>query len=176
MERLKQYIKELSGSDKNMAEILDEKRIKETKRIREQEQQLIRMKMDQLISDEEFLAQRSILTGRLSDLESQGTCDIMSPEQAEATLDIIAKPAFDLGGLWQTSSAQTRRRFQQWAFPGGYVYGRIGTAQRGRLFSLFSTSAGSDTSLVHPTGYSWNQLAKEIVEFAAILQESTKIN
>jgi DNA invertase Pin-like site-specific DNA recombinase len=176
MERVKQYIKELSDNDKNIAEILDEKRIRETKRISEQEQQLIRMKMDQLISDEEFLAQRSILTARLSDLESQGTCDAMSPEQAETTLDIIIKPALDLGGLWQAASAQVRRRFQQWAFPVGYVYGRIGTAQRGRLFSLFSTSAGSDTSLVHPTGYSWNQLAKEIIEFATILQESTEIN
>lgn len=175
MERLKQYIKELSDSDKNIGKILDEKRIRETKRIREQEQQLIRMKMDQLISDEEFLAQRSILTGRLSALESQGACNAMSPEHAEATLDIITKPALDLGGLWQASSAQTRRRFQQWAFPAGYVYGGIGTAQKGRLFSLFSTSAGSDTSLVHPAGYSWNQLAKEIVEFAAILEESTKI-
>jgi hypothetical protein len=134
-----------------MAVILDEKRIRETKRIREQEQQLIRMKMDQLINNEEFLVQRSILTERLSDLGPRGGRDAMSPEQVAATLDIVTKPALDLGGFWQTASAQIRRRFQQWAFPVGYVYGRIGTAQRGRLFSLFSTSAGTNTSLVlHP--------------------------
>jgi hypothetical protein len=176
MERVKQYIEEISGSDNSMTKIINEKRIRETKRIREQEQQLIRMKMDQLISNEEFLIQRSILTERLSDLGSQETLNAMSPEQAAATLDSISNPILDLGGFWQTASVQIRRRFQQWALPVGYVYGRIGTAQRGRLFSLISTSAGSNTREVHLTGDSWNQLAEEITEFAMILQESTENN
>jgi DNA invertase Pin-like site-specific DNA recombinase len=176
LDRLKRYIEELSDSDKSMAVILDEKRLRETKRIREQEQQLIRMKMDQLINNEEFLAQRSILTERLSDLGPRGGPDAISSEQVAATLDIVTKPVLDLGGLWQAASTQIRRRFKQWAFPGGYVYGRIGTAQKGRLFSLFTTSAGTNTSLVHLAGDSWNQLAKEITEFAAILEESTEIN
>jgi DNA invertase Pin-like site-specific DNA recombinase len=174
MERVKQYIEEISGSENSMTKIINEKRIRETKRIREQEQQLIRMKMDQLISNEEFLIQRSILTERLSDLGSQDTLNAMSPEQAAATLDSISNPILDLGGFWQTASVQIRRRFQQWALPVGYVYGRIGTAQRGRLFSLISTSAGSNTREVHPTGDSWNQLAEEISKFAEIIRESCR--
>jgi len=154
--------------------LLEERRAHEIKRIKDQQQQLVRMKMDQLITDEEFIAQRSILTSRLSELEAQLAERAVDVDAVLGNLDHICSPLMDLGEAWESVLVGFQRRFQLLLLPGGYVLGRVGTAQRGRLFSLLGQSNASQSTWVPLTGQSWNQLAEEIEAFAAIFRETSQ--
>ena len=155
--------------------ILKEKRIEEIKRLKDQQQQLIHMKMDQLITDEEFVAQRSLLTTRLAELEAQDVEHAVNADAVLGNIDRICAPLANLGAAWESLAVEFQRRFQLIALPKGYVFGRVGTAERGRLFSLFATSNTANSHLVPLTGLHWNQLADEIKAFAAIFRETYEI-
>jgi DNA invertase Pin-like site-specific DNA recombinase len=173
LDHLKNYVVEVCGSWTESTRSLNERRAVEAKRIKDQQQQLIRMKMEQLITDEEFLAQRNLLTSRLSELEASVPEDGPDAEGFLRYIDTICDPLMNLPNAWDGISADLKRRFQQIVLPAGYVFGRIGTAQKGRLFSFLGASDTLKTNLVPLEGQSWNQLAEEITEFAAIFREAS---
>ncbi len=172
IEKLKHRVAHAADAWAEGSRILKEKRAQEIKRLKDQQQQLIRMKMDQLITDEEFVAQRSLLTTRLAELEAQNMEHAVNADAIIQNIDRICVPLADLGTAWERLAVEFQRRFQLLALPKGYVFGRVGTAQRGRLFSLFSTSDASKSSLGSLAGLHWNQLADEIKAFAAIFRET----
>lgn len=140
-----------------------EKRILELKYAKEQFQQLLRLKMDDLLTDDEFKAQRALVSGRIAELEGGIDENGINPiESVLSDLDSLRAPLGDLVALWIDMSIENRKRFQLLSLPRGYVFGRVGTAQRGRLFSLIGTLLPANATLVHPAGDSWNQLANEI--------------
>lgn len=171
MERLKRCVVHAAETWADGSTLLNEKRALEIKRFKDQLQQLIRMKMDQLISDEEFMAQRSALALLLAELEGQEVEHAVNADAVLGNIDRICAPMMDLRTAWETVSVEFQRRFQQIALPSGYVFGSVGTAQRGRLFSFLATSSTSNASLVPLTGVSWNQLAEEIQNFADVFRE-----
>jgi DNA invertase Pin-like site-specific DNA recombinase len=173
MERLKRCVVYAADTWADGSKLLNEKRALEIKRLKDQQQQLIRMKIDQLISDEEFMAQRSVLASRLAELEGQEIEHAVNADEVLKNIDRICAPMTDLKAAWESVSVEFQRRFQQIALPSGYVFGRVGTAQRGRLFSFLATSSTSYASLVPLTGVCWNQLANEIEAFAALFSESS---
>ena len=132
------------------------------------------MKMDQLISDEEFMTQRSLLASRLAELEGQEIEHAVNADAVLKNIDRICAPMTDLRAAWESVSVEFQRRFQQIALPSGYVFGRVGTAQRGRLFSFLATSNTSKASVVPQMGLCWNQLATEVDLFAAIFREASE--
>jgi hypothetical protein len=174
LDRLKRYVAHTARNWSQSGQLLEERRAHEIKRIKDQQQQLVRMKMDQLITDEEFIAQRSILTSRLSELEAQLAERAVDVDAVLGNLDHICSPLMDLGEAWESVLVGFQRRFQLLLLPGGYVLGRVGTAQRGRLFSLLGQSNASQSTWVPLTGQSWNQLAEEIEAFAAIFRETSQ--
>ncbi len=171
LERLKRTISRTADAWTEGSRMLSEKRAQEIKRIKDQQQQLIRMKINQLITDEEFTGQRSTLASRLGELEGQQDERAVDADAVIGNIDRICAPLMDLGTAWQSAAVDFQRRFQLLALPVGYMFGRVGTAQRGRLFSLLGPSVGSNSTLVALTGQSWNQLANEIKTFEEIFRE-----
>jgi hypothetical protein len=174
LDRLKRYVAHTARDWAQSGQALGEKRVHEIKRMKDQQQQLVRMKMDQLITDEEFIAQRSILTARLGELEAQQVERAVDVGAVLGNLDRICAPLMDLGEAWESVLVEFQRRFQLLLLPGGYVFGRVGTAQKGRLLSLLGQSTAPKSTWVPLTGQSWNQLAEEIEAFAAIFRETSQ--
>jgi DNA invertase Pin-like site-specific DNA recombinase len=170
--RLKHCLSKAAHAWIGDSDTLREKRMLERKRMAEQQQQLIRMKMEQLISNEEFMAQRTVLTSRMQELDGQEVENPTDPDSVLHDLEEICAQLMDLGSAWRDVPSEMKRRFQLLALPSGFVVGRVATAQRGRLFEVLTQLSTSKTSLVPPTGLSWNQLAEEVEAFAALFRES----
>jgi DNA invertase Pin-like site-specific DNA recombinase len=173
LERVKCGIQSAVGLWAETSRILGEKRATEIKRLKEQQRQLIRMKMDQLVSDEEFMAQRSILATRLGELESEQAERAIDADSVAASIDAIAAPLMHLDQTWDTVPIEFQRRFQQLLLPVGYAFGSVRTAQKGHLLAFFRGSQPIESHVVPQMGQSWNQLADAIDAFAAIFRETS---
>jgi DNA invertase Pin-like site-specific DNA recombinase len=149
---------------------LKERRRLEIERLEEQQQQLINMRMEKLITDEEFLAQRLLLTQRRLELQSSGAGTALDEEHVMNQLDEICEPLANLAATWVDISPALKQRFQRLILPAGFVVGRVGTADLGCLFSTFRASEDRESNLVPPTGQFWNQLVEEIQAFAELLR------
>jgi len=127
--------------------------------------------MDELISDDEFRAQRLALSGRLTEFEQPSPETEMKLDSVLQDLDTISEPLMDLESAWTAVPIGFQRRFQHLMLPDGYVFGRVGTAPKGHVLSFIESSLPADTKEVPLIGESWNQLANEIREFAALFRE-----
>ena len=171
--RLKRCLRiEVNTSNEFRATVLAKNAV-DRKRLEEQNRQLIRMKMDQLISDQEFMTQRTVLTSRIQELDVQEGQDPINSDSVLQAIDEISAQLMDLGRAWKSVNTEMKRRFQLLALPSGFVVGRVATAQRGRLFDQLTRLRTPKTSLVPPTGLSLNQLAEEVQAFAALFRENS---
>jgi DNA invertase Pin-like site-specific DNA recombinase len=168
----KEYVHQIAESWEVSRGLLRERRELEVKRNKEQNEQLIRMKMEQVITDEEFRAQRLVLTRRLAEPEGSSSEMEKAPKSILDNLDAICAPLMHLADVWRAVPIRFQRRFQHLMIPAGYVFGGVGTAQKGHVLSFLELSLPVDTNAVHPTGESWNQLCVEIRELAEIFRES----
>jgi len=151
---------------------LREKLKLERQRLQQQDKQLIQMKMDQLLTNDEFISHKSILANRLRELDTLEFPDQPETNSVENEIDEICEPLTRLEATWKEIPPALKQRFQRLILPAGFVAGRIGTAQTGCLFSTFRRSDDSKSTLVPRTGQFWNQLAEEIRGFAAIVREN----
>ncbi len=149
------------------------KRVAGHKRAEAELQQLIRMKMAELITDDEFRMQRSILAERLQESSARNLESTAAPELALQNLDLICKPLMHLADTWKAIPIKFQRRFQHLTLPRGFVVGQVGTAPKGHLLSFFEANLPADTNVVPPVGESWNQLMDEIASLASIFKESS---
>jgi DNA invertase Pin-like site-specific DNA recombinase len=168
LEKLKRYVERAVHAWAETSLILSGKRASEMKRLQEQQQRLIRMKMDQLISDEEFTAQRSMLMSRRAELEAEETGQSPDADAILANIDAISAPLTHLDATWETVPLEFQRRFQQLMLPAGYAFGSVRTAQKGPLLSFFRGSGSVKSHLVPQMGQTWNLLADEIEKFAGL--------
>lgn len=166
--RLKALIQEIADEWTSNSRTLKARRESEIKRIKEQQQQLIRMKMDQLVNDEDFVVQRTLLESRLMEIEAERESGVIDADAMRANLDQIAAPLSDLDQAWSNVPTQFQRRFQQVLLPYGFVVGGVGTAQKGRILSFFRQWNPLNAVLVPQMGDSWNQLADEIESLATL--------
>ncbi len=150
---------------------LKERRRIEIERLEGQQQQLINMRMEKLITDDEFLAQKTLLTQRRVELQSSDAGTALDEERVKDQLDEICDPLMNLAATWLDISPALKQRFQRLILPAGFVVERIGTADMGCLFSMFRASGGRESNLVPLAGQFWNQLVQEIQAFAAIVGE-----
>ena len=150
---------------------LAQRRERDVRRFAEQQEQLIGMRMEKLITDEEFLAQRSILSDRRLAIDSSSTGSLKSEQQMLTDLKLISEPLRDLAKTWSELSPILQQRFQQSILPTGFAVGRIGTADMSCLFSFFQGSRQTKSHLVPLTGEFWNQLEKEIQLFAHLFRK-----
>jgi site-specific DNA recombinase len=170
IERIKEYVARVATRQAETSRALGERRKTNIKRIEEQQQQLIRMRMDRLITDAEFLAQRSVIAKTLAELEATGPDNAAKPEAVLSEIDEMCDQLKNLSETWQTIPPEFKQRFQRLALPVGFVVGRVRTAQTGHFFSLLRHSPSPKTTLVAPEGQSWHQLAEEIKMLAALLR------
>lgn len=143
----------------------------EAKSLKRQTQELINMRTGNLITDQEFVVQKNLLSGRLSAITSDHTGEV--PDEATIAFDLeeITAPLLKLPETWERLPMQRQNRFQQVILPVGYVYRDIGTADLGRLFSTFRRSARLNATAVASSSEFWNQLIKEIRRLSELLEE-----
>jgi hypothetical protein len=131
-------------------------------------QELIRMRAQNLITDQEFLPQKKrLLDQRVAlDSPSQRTIDA---NQVRADVKEIVAPLSSLQNTWRSLHSPFRRRFERLILPGGFVIGNIRTADLGLLFSAFRASTGGDSSVVPRACVRSNRFFEEIQAFWDVL-------
>jgi DNA invertase Pin-like site-specific DNA recombinase len=131
--------------------------------------ELISMRAQRLITDEEFFAQKQRLRIHISALQRQLDHKDF-PARVEADLADIESPLAALADTWESlRTTPFLQRFQQLIFPGGFIVRRIGTADLGLLFKLFRTLARQDAGSVPFPCIRLSQVISEIHELREIL-------
>jgi DNA invertase Pin-like site-specific DNA recombinase len=169
---LRESVREIGKTWGQQADLLRSKNELAERRAKEQLQELIRMKMDRLISDDEFRLQRTALAERPAGPDVFENHKPRSVDAVLRDLDLVGDRLFNLADAWKHVATRFQRRFQQIVIPGGYIFGRVGTAQKGCLLSFIESPLPVDTNGVPSTWESWNQLMEEIQSFAGIFKES----
>lgn len=168
---LKAYIRRIDQLAATQIEQAERRKEAERARAQIHMKELIRMKVENLISDEEFQEQRRTLS---ADLAPAGPLDEVPDsvriEAALLDLDSVSGYLKNLPDAWRAVTPENQRWFQQIMIPAGYAVGHVGTAEKGRLLSFFSTPLPVDTYSVPPVGESWNQLLEEIGRLALVLR------
>jgi DNA invertase Pin-like site-specific DNA recombinase len=138
--------------------------------LKQELQELIRMRSQRLISDEEFTAQKSILVEKQQTIEATPKQASFSVAEIRNRLREIAAPLLALLDTWNSLSPSIRSRFQRLIFPVGFIAGNIRTAQLGLLFNTFSTFARDESTVVPLEGDAWNQIYQELLDFASTMK------
>ena len=144
----------------------------ELARLKREIQELIRMKAQGLLTDEEFIAQKSILTEQRTVLESRAIPERVSAEQIRGDITEITRPLTELKVTWRDMPDPLRRRFDHFLLPAGFVNQRIRTAELGLLFAVFGEFSEGKSTGVPLAGKMWNRVLLEIQEFLDILRRS----
>ncbi len=130
--------------------------------------ELIRMRAQNLVTNEEFLLQKRRLTDQRMALEAYPK-EIADVAQVRADLKQITEPLAALRTTWKSLGPRLRSRFDHLILPGGFLIGKIRTADLGLLFSIFGASSPMKSGVVHLAFTSLNPLMSEISEFRRIL-------
>jgi DNA invertase Pin-like site-specific DNA recombinase len=170
---LRESVRQIGTAWGRQADLLIAKKELEKRRSQRQLQELIRMKMDGLISGDEFRIQRTALAGSSVGSDEGETHKPFSVDAVLRDLELIGDRLINLVDTWTDVATQFQRRFQQIAIPDGYVVGRVGTARKGRLLSFLESPLPVDTNGVPPAWESWNQLMEEIQFLAVIFRENS---
>jgi site-specific DNA recombinase len=160
---------EKEAQHKQVTERLRSKAAQAGAQIRE----LIRMRAQGLLTDDEFMKEKAALEKQRQALEA------VSPDRSvsvatirERVRGLGAVLCQDLVAIWQRLEGRKQLRFQQCVFPVGFVSGGIGTAEIGLLFRAFQEISDGNSTGVAPTGESWNQLMQEIKALSALFDHS----
>lgn len=130
--------------------------------------ELIKMRAQNLITDQEFMLQKQRLFDQRMALENSSKMTF-NIDQVRTDLDQIVKPLAALRETWHSLRAPFRRRFERLILPGGFVIGKIRTADLGLLFSLFRASMTADSSGVPLGCVPSNHIISEIHEFSEVI-------
>jgi len=164
---LEQAEERQAGVQKNV------KRLKEqASRISLQNKELIRMRAQGLISDQEFVAEKAVLGKKQLSLEIANKNDSMPISEIQGNLDRMIAPLSDLASTWERLALAQKRRFQQYVLPVGFTAREIGTAELGLLFRVFRQFEPPNSNVVPLTGENWHQLLQEIKGLAALFDHS----
>jgi hypothetical protein len=171
--RIVRVVDAVTAAARNRVEVdrgLSERRTLELRRLEQQGEQLIQMRMENLLTTEEFMTQKTRITTRRQDLEAEGEGNPTNEREMGDLIDEICDPIAKLGETWLDIPPPVKQRFQQSVLPKGFVAGRIGTAKMSSLFSTFYGFQDVESTLVHPDSQFWNQIVREMEEFARIIR------
>jgi site-specific DNA recombinase len=131
-------------------------------------QELIRMRTQHLIDDDEFQSQRKAILQRRQTISAP--IDVIPKAfDAQHRLRDISKPLQSSLPVWEDMGISTKSRFQRIILPFGFPAGKVRTAERALLFRLEDVFADEDDDDVPFTLSRWNQLEKEISELWELL-------
>jgi len=175
LEKLGQTIAQLA--EKREASLKARKvRVRATlERLNRELQELIRMRTQGLISDEEFLAQKTVLVERRTAVAPTSVeCKFRAGDITQRLTE-ITKPLTQLPGTWKALPNALRHRFQRLVLPVGFATGTIGTADLGLLFRTIHDSPEGNSNGVPLTGESSNRLIEEILEFSRVFRDALTV-
>jgi hypothetical protein len=132
-------------------------------------QELIRMRAQSLITDQEFLRQRKTIADQRAGIESNRSRRTIDVAEVREHFEEIAMPLVELRRTWQTIHPPFRRRFERLVLPAGFVTGQTRTAELGGLFSFFRGFAQPDSSVVPPVCEFSNRIIPDIQGFWRVL-------
>ena len=125
----------------------------ELARVSRQIQELIRLRTDALITDREFIEQRSLLSRRRIALESMPLGDGLKREQVRALIQELRHPVTQIAEVWKHFSLPLQRQFSRLILPVGFIHGKSRTPELGLLFKLFEDFSEGKTNGVRPVRF-----------------------
>jgi len=134
--------------------------------------ELLRLKTQGLITDQEFIEQKAALSEQRMALESRTLDNHLDPDKASKDLREVMRPLSNLRATWTSLVGPSRGRFQQLVLPVGFAKGKVGTAELGLLFTVFEASKGGSSHGVDLAVGSWNRLWQEIQGFLRIFEKA----
>jgi DNA invertase Pin-like site-specific DNA recombinase len=146
----------------------------EVERLKKRQEQLLQMRMDQIITSEQFLTYNSTISRRLIALTEKQ--DI--PQDESRILDRIEEivaPLTHLEEAWLSLPPGLKQRFQRMILPVGYVMGEIGTAEMSCFFSTFQRTRGRESTVVALGGQMLNQLCDNIQVLSDIFRTEAEL-
>lgn len=152
--------------------IISERRRTEAERHKKRQEQLIQMRMEQIISSEEFMTYNSNISRQLIVLSEEGNTPL-EEGQILSKMDEICAPLAHLEQTWLSLPPPLKQRFQRMVLPVGFVMGEIGTAEMSCLFSTFQRTRSRESIEVPPTGQLLNQLCQDIQALSEVLRTAT---
>ena len=166
--KIGERVVKMAEQDERDVSMQRQRRRKRAGQLETEANELIRMRAQNLISNEEFLVQKRRLADQRMALESQArkSTDLA---QVLADLEQITEPLSDLRATWMSLKPPSRSRFDHLILPGGFMIGNIRTADMGLLFSTFRASAPADSSGVPLPCVRSNRLISEIHEFREVI-------
>src|ERR1039458_5598173 len=133
-------------------------------------QELIRMRAQALITDQEFTRQRRMIADQRSALQGRSGGQTIDVAEVREHFQEISMPLVQLRRTWQTIQPPFRRRFERLVLPTGFVIGQSRTAPLGGLFSFLGGFTHADSS-VEPHGcVRSNRIIPDIREFWSVLK------
>lgn len=130
--------------------------------------ELIRMRAQQLLTNDEFMEQKRRLDRQRAALESEGASKIDSRGVRE-DLEKILAPLVCLRETWVELKPAQRARFGRLILPGGFEKGVNRTADLGLLFRLFRAFSSRTSTEVALTCVRPNPIFSEIRAFIEVL-------
>lgn len=169
IDHLKGWADMIAQSRHELTERLRVRRDANTKRLQEQQRRLLQLRIDDLITEDEFRTQRKLIDSQLDDGNMPLGFDSQQMQSLPRMVNLICRPLQDLAGYWESLEIEIRKRFQRILFPMGYVVTRIGTAQKAHILSFLDGSLSINPTEVALNGDTWNQLIHEIAKFVAVV-------
>ncbi len=134
-------------------------------------QELVRMRVGGLITDEEFLRQKRLTLDQKYAAQARIKKSAITAGQLREQIDDIVAPLGNPRQTWHSLKPPARRRFARLLFPVGFVAGKSRTAQLGLLFKLLGEMTISNSSGVHHTITESNLIIAEIQAFWRVLHD-----
>jgi site-specific DNA recombinase len=172
IEKLGHLVIEKAGELQTFWKTRGARREAELVRLNRQLHELIRMRTQSLITDEEFLAQKRVLSERKFSLEGTPIPGRIDGEHVRQQLSEITHPLTHLFETWEALPPSLQCRFGRLILPVGFVNAEARTAELGLLFTAFGQLADGNANGVSPVGKLWNQIWLEIQDFAGLIRES----
>ena len=142
----------------------------EISKLDRQLQELISMRVDKLVSTDEFRSQRDEIRNRLIRARSNELDARVKPLSDEEISNLVYWMA-DLGALWRVLPMEKKYSFVNLMFGDGYVFRTIRTTDPSLVFRVFEASGPSLSNVVPLTREKSNEIIVEIRRFLAIVPD-----
>lgn len=143
----------------------------ELARLEKQIQELIRMRTEQLITDDQFIALKTTISKRQVALAGMGSAELFDAKEIETDLHEIEGRLTQMKATWNSVPVGFHRRFNHMVLPVGFVVGESRTANLGPIFKAFEGYDGPNSHGVALTGERSNQLFQAIQAFAELFRD-----
>ena len=151
-------------------EFFNARRRDSVKGLNRQLDELIKMRTQGLVNDEEFIHQKKIILSRRYDVESKNV-PVDDLEEVRTTFSALVTPLVRLRETREAMNPAIRRRFDRIMLPVGFKNKNSRTAELGLVFSTIGKSAHSDSPEVALSSEKLNHIIAEIQAFWNILKD-----